>query len=219
MFSRGVGWHWGIRGSQIPQPHPQGRALVPSLLLRIVWTHYLTAASVAFATLCRQRGSAGAIFQDLLGTTRYPTPVHELGEIANVYAFGAAIYACLECGFAQLTLVDYLLTLLLRAVLPQSIRPAPFDARGWPRISNKPYRSTSLHEFWGRRWHSVFKRVFAFVGGEGASKAVEAFGLGKQAQRAIGVMGAFAVSGIMHESCMIRSCLPIGSKLIPFLHV
>ncbi|KAI0067201.1 hypothetical protein BV25DRAFT_1819506 [Artomyces pyxidatus] len=64
-------------------------------------------------------------------------------------------------------------------------------AAQWPPLFQEPWRATSLADFWGLRWHQVFKRAFIVCG---AKPAARVFG------RAGGVIGAFFVSGLMHDA-------------------
>lgn len=60
----------------------------------------------------------------------------------------------------------------------------------WPPLFHAPWRATSLADFWGVRWHQVFKRAFVVSGAKPAARI---------AGRAGGVIGAFFVSGLMHD--------------------
>jgi len=60
----------------------------------------------------------------------------------------------------------------------------------WPPISDKPWLSTSLIEFWNLRWHQTFRDCFINLGGK-------PFGL--LLGRTGGIMGAFLVSGLLHN--------------------
>jgi hypothetical protein len=60
----------------------------------------------------------------------------------------------------------------------------------WPPISDKPYRATSLNQFWTMRWHQSFRDVFIKCGGTPL-----AYFFGK----AGGILGAFIISGILHD--------------------
>ncbi|CAD6587233.1 MAG: hypothetical protein CYPHOPRED_003840 [Cyphobasidiales sp. Tagirdzhanova-0007] len=63
-----------------------------------------------------------------------------------------------------------------------------------------PYRAVSLHELWGSRWHALFTRIFTFDAYLPAYRSVQALGLGKSAARAVAVLAAFSISGIIHEA-------------------
>ncbi|KAG2367225.1 hypothetical protein BDR07DRAFT_1272627 [Suillus spraguei] len=80
----------------------------------------------------------------------------------------------------------------------------------WPPSFDSPWRTTSVREFWSRRWHQRLRRLFIFLGGYPLSLL---FG------RAGGVVGAFLASGFIHylglvaidpSAEMWRSLLPFG---------
>ncbi|KZV65528.1 hypothetical protein PENSPDRAFT_689775 [Peniophora sp. CONT] len=60
----------------------------------------------------------------------------------------------------------------------------------WPPLFHAPWRAESLVDFWGTRWHQVMKRVFVKCG------AIPGFLI---AGRIGGVIGAFFVSGVIHD--------------------
>jgi len=61
----------------------------------------------------------------------------------------------------------------------------------WPPLFDRPWMSTSITEFWSVRWHQYFRRVFVVFGSQ-PGKAL----LGRPGT----LMGAFAVSGVMHDA-------------------
>jgi len=63
------------------------------------------------------------------------------------------------------------------------------DPKEWPPFFNKPWKATSLTEFWAKRWHPFFREIFVGLGGYPLSLV---FG------RVGGVIGSFLVSGILH---------------------
>ncbi|KAI9462731.1 membrane bound O-acyl transferase family-domain-containing protein [Boletus coccyginus] len=60
----------------------------------------------------------------------------------------------------------------------------------WPPLFDSPWLSTSLTSFWGRRWHQTFRECFVAVGGQPLKRYLGRAGF---------VIGAFALSGILHE--------------------
>jgi Membrane bound O-acyl transferase family len=59
----------------------------------------------------------------------------------------------------------------------------------WPPLFHRPWKSRSLCELWGKRWHQLFRRVFTALG----SRSLSHFGRFGQ------VMGAFLLSALMHD--------------------
>jgi hypothetical protein len=63
------------------------------------------------------------------------------------------------------------------------------SAEQWPRIANRPWLSTSVTEFWGKRWHQFFRHLFVVYGSRPGGKLAGWYG---------SVMGAYLVSAVMH---------------------
>ena len=59
----------------------------------------------------------------------------------------------------------------------------------WPPLFDHPWLSTSLSQFWSRRWHQLFREVFVSFGGNTLALFMGRVG---------SVLGAFFVSGILH---------------------
>ncbi|KAL8462417.1 hypothetical protein ACS0TY_032629 [Phlomoides rotata] len=64
--------------------------------------------------------------------------------------------------------------------------------------SDEPYLSTSLREFWGRRWNRTVNSILRQTVYRPVRSATEA-AMGGDAAAVAGVMAAFVVSGLMHE--------------------
>ncbi|KAF8632235.1 hypothetical protein AX15_001987 [Amanita polypyramis BW_CC] len=60
----------------------------------------------------------------------------------------------------------------------------------WPPIFQYPWLADSLSDFWARRWHQLFRDCFVALGYKPMSAV---------AGRAGGVLGAFFISGILHD--------------------
>ena len=60
----------------------------------------------------------------------------------------------------------------------------------WPPIFNSPWASTSLSEFWSKRWHQMFRSCFIALGAKPITFLVGPIG---------GVLAAFLISGILHD--------------------
>ncbi|KAH9168367.1 hypothetical protein EDB89DRAFT_2073959 [Lactarius sanguifluus] len=98
----------------------------------------------------------------------------------------SAAFASICGGVWTYLLLDtlyYMAALIGRVVCRQ-------PASHWPPISHRPWLSTSLHEFWSYRWHQLFRHVFVTFG---ARPGGALFG------RPGSLIGAFAVSGVMHH--------------------
>jgi hypothetical protein len=60
----------------------------------------------------------------------------------------------------------------------------------WPPLSDRPWTSTSITEFWSFRWHQFFRHMFVVYGARPGGAL-----LGKPGA----CIGAFVVSGILHD--------------------
>ena len=63
------------------------------------------------------------------------------------------------------------------------------SAAQWPRIADRPWMSTSVTEFWGKRWHQFFRHLFVVYGARPGRKIAGWYG---------SIMGAYFVSAVMH---------------------
>ena len=66
----------------------------------------------------------------------------------------------------------------------------------WPPVFFRPFTADSLHSFWSKRWHQIFRHVFLVYGGYPIRRVFSLLSL--QSNIAV-VFGVFTVSGIYHE--------------------
>jgi len=100
--------------------------------------------------------------------------------------YARAAYVTTACAFIVYSSVDvlYLATAIVSCIFLR------LDPVQWPPTSDRPWLSTSLKEFWGRRWHQFFRHVFVSVG---ARPMAYLFG------RVGFVLGSFAMSALVHD--------------------
>lgn len=93
------------------------------------------------------------------------------------------------------------------------------DDEGWGRLVDQPWLSTSLHEYWGVRWHQVFLHPMLRLGGYPIQSTFRAIAtyiplpLSPKsraawivtANRAGLIVGVFATSGFLHHFWMYPS--------------
>ncbi|KAH7921129.1 hypothetical protein BV22DRAFT_1039001 [Leucogyrophana mollusca] len=173
---RGIGWA-GYPTTYIPQSSrsvtrtPFLRQTLLSLCLHACLCDALQHSVQFFSPDTFGSPAGGTIFDSAL-----PPMARYARSTLTTLLFGWSIYAIAQATYDFATIV---------AVLVLRQRPAQ-----WPPLFDAPWRATSLAELWGRRWHQS-NRIFLI--GVGAKPASYVFG------RAGGVLGAFALSGVMHD--------------------
>lgn len=88
------------------------------------------------------------------------------------------------------------------------------DPKSWPPFADSPWLSTSLHDFWGRRWHQTLRRHFLELGGvpfasiyrslfDRNHPGAKTVGKVKSKTRNQGAIafGTFLISGLHHMLC------------------
>ncbi|KAH0826891.1 hypothetical protein J3R83DRAFT_4437 [Lanmaoa asiatica] len=177
---RGYGWNWsgGVYIPRETRPTSRGRFtfyVILSAAVHALSCNVLQRAIVSFSPMSLRSLSGGSIFDETLPFyVRYPR-----ASVITVLV-GFAIYAFIQVCYDTCTLV---------AVLVFGQEPAQ-----WPPAFDAPWRATSLSDFWGRRWHQFFRRIFLTQGGYPLSLF---FG------RAGVVIGTFLSSAIMHHIAMV----------------
>lgn len=126
-----------------------------------------------------------AIFEaGLLVVFRYPLEATPTGN-SIVFFLKRIGYAFLYPTFAYTNLGG---TYNLYAI--SSVFIFDQDIEEWPPFFNKPWKSTSLTEFWGKRWHQAFRYTFSQTGGKAFGSIFGRVGM---------VLGTFFVSGLFHD--------------------
>jgi hypothetical protein len=175
--ARGIGWNWG-KGIFVP-PSTPSTAKGP---IEFLVAHVTTQVFFDFVLFAQQSWD--------LSPSKYPT--HRYGgtifnpDLPPLRRYGKVIAMTFICPLGLCTSFQatyYMVGFLGMTFFGQT-------AEQWPPIFQQPWLATSLADFWGVRWHQVFKRSFVICG---AKPAAQYFG------RAGGVLGAFFVSGIMHD--------------------
>ncbi|KAG0142962.1 hypothetical protein CROQUDRAFT_661837 [Cronartium quercuum f. sp. fusiforme G11] len=69
----------------------------------------------------------------------------------------------------------------------------------YPFLFDYPIKATNLADFWSRRWHSLVKHIFFETGGRPVQSLVASCIGEGHLSRALGIIGAFSVSGFVHE--------------------
>jgi len=167
---RGLGWSWSSEPfPRNPSPPPSLSRQFLKLLVKITAfdaAHYV----VQLIRPSTYRLEGDTIFDetlDLLPRLLLVSCISLCGMVV-IYASVDIMYQCCAL-FGQI-------------VLGQS-------AAQWPRIANRPWMSTSVTEFWGKRWHQFFRHLFVVYGSRPGGKIAGWYG---------SIMGAYIVTAIMH---------------------
>jgi len=172
---RGHGWNWS-RGLYVPQEtRPTNRIAfgIYSLFSAIVYGLICGALSRAIY-VWTGGDSAFSIFDETLPFfARYLR-----SSIISILA-GFQVYAVMQMACDAFTAIGVL-------VFHQ-------DPAQWPPLFDKPWCATSISEFWGRRWHQLFRQMYLL----GAYPFSLVFG------RTGAIIGAFLMSGFSHYIMMI----------------
>ena len=177
---RGYGWERS-RGLYIPRETRPAN--------RIAFAFYAFLSAVAHILLC------GALHRAILsfapvgvgpipgGSTIFdntlPFLVRYLRSSIIATLDALSLYAALQMGYDLCTVPGILLGQ---------------DPAQWPPLFDAPWRATSLGDFWGRRWHQFFRRIFVFLGGYPFSFVLGRTGI---------VIGTFLASALWHQIALM----------------
>ncbi|KAI9574142.1 hypothetical protein HD554DRAFT_2010885 [Boletus coccyginus] len=173
---RGCGWNWS-RGLYIPpETRPPNRTRFISHVALSAAVHALLNGTLdralrSFSPVGLGSVPGGSIFDETL-------PFH----LRYLRSSIISIIGCFET-YALLQMVYDLCTIVGVLFLGQ-------DPVQWPPGFDSPWRSTSLSEFWGRRWHQWYRHIFLVQAGYPLSFILGRVGL---------VIGAFLSSAVYHH--------------------
>lgn len=170
---RGLGWSWSPKSSPRRSTTPESTipSVVATLLLNITvydTAHYLMQRT--FPTIDNPT-SGGTFFNPNLSFFPRIAMAAFAGICGGVWA-----YSLVETLYRIATLVG-------RVLFRQ-------PASDWPPVSDCPWLSTSIIEFWSIHWHQLFRHVFITFGTRPG---------GALLGRPGAIMGAFAVSAALHH--------------------
>ncbi|KAI6130072.1 membrane bound O-acyl transferase family-domain-containing protein [Pisolithus croceorrhizus] len=177
---RGVGWNWSKSLRFPPDERPTSRLWFVIYVLLSAWFHsfisgvlHLTVQSFSPETFTVLSG--GTIFDPTL-----PPLIRYIRStiLSILVAFG--IYTVMQLNYDIATLFGV-------TVLRQ-------DPAQWPPVFDKPWKTDSLRDFWGYRWHQLFRRTFVVIGG---------WPLGSLFGHVGYVFGTFLGSGIFHNIVVV----------------
>jgi hypothetical protein len=167
---RGLGWSWSSEPFPLnPGPPPSITRQFLELFVKVIAfdaAHYIVQL-ISPSASCLE---GGTIFDETL------SPFPRLLLVTSI-SFCAVIVI-----YSSVEVMYHVCALFGQIVLGQS-------AAQWPCIANQPWMSTSVTEFWGRRWHQIFRHLFVVYGSRPGKKIAGWYG---------SIMGAYIVSAIMH---------------------
>ena len=171
---RGIGWSWSYK----PFPSKSTRSTsIPVILAKLLIKTVVFDVCLYLVQYFRPTVDIPA------GDTIFDPTLSMVPRFAS-----AALYAV--CGgaavFASTDGLYHISTLVGRILLRQS-------ACQWPPLFNRPWTSTSITDFWGRRWHQLFRHVFVAFGSRPGWALLGQPGA---------LLGAFGVSGLTHDAAV-----------------
>ena len=174
---RGHGWEWSRRLYIPRETRPTNRISFGLCAFLSAIAHALVSSALFHAVLSFAPigvgpipGGATIFDENLPFLVRYV----RASIISTLAGFG--IYAGEQLGYDIFTIPAVL-------VLGQ-------DPAVWPPIFDAPWRATSLGDFWGRRWHQLFRHTFIVLGGRPLSFVLGRAGI---------VIGTFLASAVSHH--------------------
>jgi len=174
---RGCGWEWS-KGLQVPEetrpihsPPAFALATLLSLVKHVLYfdTSHFIVQSFSPTTIGSSTG--GTIFDP-----SKPPALRYLCAIVMAHFGSYGIYCGIQSFYDLATLVGVLV-----------FRHSPAQ---WPPLFGFHLGATSLGNLWAKRWHQMFRQSFICLGGNPLQFLLGRFG---------GVLGAFLVSGVLHD--------------------
>ncbi|TIB01211.1 hypothetical protein E3P94_01522 [Wallemia ichthyophaga] len=171
---RGIGMNWGVPSEKLPAVY---KHFVTDTLFEMLKHHVMYVTSTAAITRLSQYNPDEVMGRDVAITVA-------------VYALG---WSGLNLMYSIVSLCVYTLTKLLGL---------PFDKSRWPPLFNNVITSDSVRTFWNNKWQCLFRRHFMMCGYKPAFNLINALSVPGDIPHYCGLMGAFTVSGLIHELCL-----------------
>ncbi|KAM0748048.1 hypothetical protein T439DRAFT_328032 [Meredithblackwellia eburnea MCA 4105] len=200
---RGIGYAFGPPSHSLgPTPPRAPLAFFRSAMLDLIKAHIISTLSLIII-INRQTTLPHLLHNSLLPFL----PVESLQPLANTVAYffvGISLWAQMVIGHAGASLAFFVSTSLLRTILPNSLRPPPFDSREWPPLFNSPAVPRSITVFWSSQWHALFRKPFTSVGFEPVVRSLTPI-FGKPIARMGGALAVFLLSGWLHDQALFSA--------------
>ncbi|KAI6014179.1 membrane bound O-acyl transferase family-domain-containing protein [Pisolithus marmoratus] len=175
LNARGIGWNWS-RGIPIPKPSLETNSRIRFLAHAATRAFFYGLAFDAFTeTVCSFSPKFGTWRGDSILDYSLPLVPRYLRALEILYLSVWLTYFAVHWAY-------YCLAIVCIIIFYQ--HPSQ-----WPPLFDKPWLSTSLSDFWGRRWHQMFRFGLVSLGG-----VLPAYLFGRPG----GVLGTFLISGIFH---------------------
>ncbi|KAI6147993.1 membrane bound O-acyl transferase family-domain-containing protein [Pisolithus tinctorius] len=175
LNSRGVGWNWS-REIPIAKPSFETNSRAQFLVYAVARAIFCGLAFDAFTeTVCTYSPNLGSWKGDSILDYSLPFVPRYLRALQILYLAVWLTYFALNWAYYSLAIVCIIV-----------FRQHPSQ---WPPLFDRPWLSTSLSDFWGRRWHQMFRFPLVSCGGVPLAYL---FG------RPGGVLGTFMMSAIFH---------------------
>jgi hypothetical protein len=171
---RGIGWSWSPFSKTSPRRSRQPPT-IPTILFKLLLK--LLTFDVAHYLVQHTRPTVNVPAGDTLFDPALSTLPRCAWAAFYTLCGGTVIYTTVDALYHIATLVG-------RVLLRQ-------PAWRWPPLSDRPWTSTSIADFWSFRWHQFFRHLFVEFGALVPGAAL--FG------RPGALVGAFVVSGVMHD--------------------
>ncbi|KAI6009034.1 membrane bound O-acyl transferase family-domain-containing protein [Pisolithus marmoratus] len=173
---RGVGWNWSKNVLFPPDTRPTSRLWFTAHVLFSAWYNSVLCGAFHLATQAFSPEtftvlSGGTIFDPTLSPL-----IQYLRSTIITVLVAAGIYTVMQMMYDMATLIGVV-------VFWQ-------DPAQWPPAFNQPWKADSLRDFWGRRWHQMFRRTFGVLGGWPLRITFGRVGY---------VLGSFLGSGMFHN--------------------
>ncbi|KIJ18063.1 hypothetical protein PAXINDRAFT_110500 [Paxillus involutus ATCC 200175] len=188
---RGVGWNWS-RGLIFPQSAFETRSRTAFVLLSAI--RFVVYALAWDASLQAIRMFFPEEFSSSTGGSIYDPSLSPILQLLRCLSISAL---AVWMAYFAIEWVYQLQAILFVTLLQQ--RPSQ-----WPPLFNSPWLSTSLSDFWARRWHQMLRHILLTLGGRPFGYLFGRLG---------GIIGVFLLSGIFHE-IVLRSLERGGNSLV-----
>ncbi|KAI6040569.1 hypothetical protein EDC04DRAFT_2602355 [Pisolithus marmoratus] len=179
---RGFGWNLSKSFRFPPENRPTSRLWFIAYVFISFWFSRFICGLSQLALLAFSPETFTALSGDTIFDPTLPPLMRYIRSSALTIIDACGIYAVMQMNYDIVTFFGV-------AVFQQ-------DPAQWPPAYDKPWKSDSLRDFWGYRWHQFLRRTFIVAGG---------WPLGSLFGHAGYVLGTFLGSGIVHNVVVVMN--------------